>query len=269
MLVPLVFSADEMQSRGTYYANSVLGRLAPDATLDSARAEAATLVGTAWAQYPAEVRAALKNTEISWLVNPYRDAVSGRSRLLVLVLFGTVLLLLLAGCTNLGSLLLALTTSRQRELAVRASLGAGRLRLARQLLAESVLLAGLGGVLGLGVAWLLVRAAPMLLPATMPRIDQVTIDLRVVLFTMAAALVTALLFGLAPAWRWSLVAPGLGPRRRRRPRIDQRGRRRASGGDWRWRSAPLPCCCWCRRCCSGARSSSCSRARPASTPSAR
>ncbi len=207
VLVPLVFTADETQYRGTYYANSVLGRLAPDATLDSARAEAATLVSLAWAQYPTEVRAALKNTAITWLVNPYRAAVSGRSRLLVLVLFGTVLLLLLAGCTNLGSLLLALTTSRQRELAVRASLGAGRLRLARQLLAESLLLAGLGGVLGLGVAWALVRAAPMLLPATMPRVDQVTIDLRVMLFTMAAALITALLFGLAPAWRWSLVAP--------------------------------------------------------------
>ena len=200
---------------------------------------------------------------------PYRDAVSGRSRLLVLVLFGTVLLLLLAGCTNLGSLLLALTTSRQRELAVRASLGAGRLRLARQLLAESLVLAGLGGVLGLGVAWALVRVAPLVLPATMPRVDQVAIDLRVVLFTMAAALITAAALragaGVAVvAGRAGLAR--LAPARRAAPPVR---RRRACGAGWPWRSAPSPCCCWCRRRCSGARCSSCWRARPASTPSRR
>ena len=207
VLVPLVFTPSELEARGTFYTNSVLGRLAPGVSLAAARAEAAALVATAWAQYPPETRAALENTSITWVVTPYREAVAGRSRLLVLVLFATVLLLLLAGCTNLGSLLLALTSARQRELAVRASLGAGRVRLVRQLLVESLVLAGLGALLGLGLAWALVRGAPLLLPATMPRLDQVTIDGRVVAFTIAAALVTAVLFGLAPAWRWSRVAP--------------------------------------------------------------
>ena len=207
VLVPLTFTPAELQARATYYSNSVIGRLAPGVTVAAAQAEASTLVATAWAAYPAEIRAAFSNVSIAWVVTPYRDTVSGRSRPLVLVLFGTVLLLLLAGCTNLGSLLLALTTGRQRELAVRASLGAGRLRLVRQLLAESFVLAGFGSLLGLVAAWALVRGAPLLLPATMPRIDQVAIDGRVVLFTIAAAAITALIFGLAPAWRWSNVAP--------------------------------------------------------------
>jgi putative ABC transport system permease protein len=207
VLVPLAFSEQELRARGNYYANSVLARLTAGASLEAARAEAATLAGTSWAQYPAEVQAAFENTAVTWVLTPYRDAVSGRSRLLVLVLLGTVLLLLLAGCTNLGSLLLALTSSRQRELAVRASLGAGRLRLARQLLAESLVLSGIGAVLGLGVAWALVRAAPLVLPATMPRVDVLTIDARVLLFTATAALLTAVVFGLAPAWRWSRVSP--------------------------------------------------------------
>jgi putative ABC transport system permease protein len=207
VLVPLVFSPSELEARARYYGISVLGRLAPGATLDGARSEAATLVGTAWSQYPIEVQAVFRGTTIEWVVIPYHDAVSGRSRLLVLVLFATVLLLLLAGCANLGSLLLALTTSRQRELAVRASLGAGRLRLARQLMIESLVLAALGGALGLGVAWALVRVAPTVLPATLPRLDRVGVDTGVLLFTIAAALVTAALFGVAPAWRWSRVAP--------------------------------------------------------------
>jgi putative ABC transport system permease protein len=207
VLVPFTFSPSELAARATYYSNSVLGRLAPGATVARAQAEATALAAIAWEQYPPEVRAAFENTPITWVVTPYRDTVSARSRLLVLVLFGTVLLLLLAGCTNLGSLLLALTAGRQRELAVRLSLGAGRLRLARQLLAESLVLSGLGALLGLAAAWVLVQVAPRLLPATMPRIDQVTVDGRVVLFTVAAAVVTALLFGLAPAWRWSHVPP--------------------------------------------------------------
>jgi predicted permease len=207
VLVPLTFTASELEARARYYGISVLGRLAPGATLDSARSEAAALVGMAWSQYPPEVQAVFQGTTIEWVVLPYRDAVSGRSRLLVLVLFATVLLLLLAGCANLGSLLLALTTSRQRELAVRASLGAGRLRLARQLMVESLVLSGLGGALGLGVAWALVRLAPTVLPATLPRLDRVGVDGGVLLFTVAAALITAVLFGVAPAWRWSRVAP--------------------------------------------------------------
>lgn len=207
VLVPLAFSPEETAARGTYYANSVLARLAPGATLEGARAEVATLASATWPQYPPEVQAAFKGAALTWVVTPYRDAIAGRTRPLVLVLFGAVLLLLLAGCANLGSLLLALTTSRQRELAVRASLGAGRRRLVRQLLAESVVLALLGAAAGLAVAWALIRLAPLGLPATMPGVHALAIDLRVLAFTALTAIVTALLVGLTPAWRWSRVAP--------------------------------------------------------------
>ncbi|MGD9906230.1 MAG: ABC transporter permease [Vicinamibacterales bacterium] len=207
VFVPLVFSEVEKASRGGFFTNSVVGRLRDGVTMDAARAEAATIAPRINATYPPELRAMLKGAEMELAFQTLHDHVAGTSRPLVLALFAAVLLLLLAGCANVGSLLVALTVSRQRELAVRASLGAGRLRLARQLLVESLILSAVGGVMGLGVAWALLRVAPPLLPAATPRLDLLAVDARVVLFTTAVSLFTALAFGVAPAWRWSRVAP--------------------------------------------------------------
>src|SRR6185436_2111653 len=116
-----------------------------------------------------------------------------------LVLFGAVGLLLLMACVNVSNLLLARATVRGREMGLRSALGAGRARLIRQLLTESVLLAVCGAVAGLGVAHGAVQAVRAFGPEGVPRLDEVSLDGRVLVFTVVTALVTGLLFGLAPA----------------------------------------------------------------------
>ena len=129
-----------------------------------------------------------------------RDQVSVQSRMLVMALLTASVCVLLIACTNLANLLLARALSRQKELAVRASLGAGRERLVRQLLTESLLLAGLGGVLGIAGAHaalpLLVLLAPSSLPMANPSIDG-----RVLLFAVAITVATGLAFGILPSLR--------------------------------------------------------------------
>jgi putative ABC transport system permease protein len=120
-------------------------------------------------------------------------------RLPVLLLQAAALMVLLIACANLANLTLSRALGRQRELAVRAALGAGRGRLATQLLAESLLLAVAGGVLGLGIAWLATRTLLGLNPDALPAMFHVMVDVRVMLFSLVAAALTGVLFGLAPA----------------------------------------------------------------------
>ena len=138
-----------------------------------------------------------------WTANvvPLRQQLSGDVKPALLVMLGAVGFVLLIACANVGNLVLARATARQRELAVRAALGAGRGRLIRQMLAESVLLSVLGAAAGLVLAWwalvVLRTAVSQRLP--IPRIDQVGIDGTVLLFTIGTALLSALVFGIAPA----------------------------------------------------------------------
>src|SRR5262249_19538593 len=117
------------------------------------------------------------------------------------LLFGAVALLLLIACVNVANLLLSRVVPRQRELAVRMALGASGRRIAMQLLTESVLLAILGGMAGLGLAWIGTRTLVRAIPDSLPRADTISIDQNVALFLLAICVATGILFGLAPVWQ--------------------------------------------------------------------
>jgi putative ABC transport system permease protein len=134
-------------------------------------------------------------------VVPLHEHTVGQIRRPLLVLFAAVIFVLLIACANIASLLLMHATLRAREFAIRRALGAGAWRLLRQVLVECLVLAGMGTLLGIALAWLSVRAFIRLTPATvtLPRLDELSIDSSVLLFATAIAVVTALLFGLGPA----------------------------------------------------------------------
>jgi predicted permease len=172
--------------------------LKPGATAERAAAEARDLVSAnARELYPASLGGL--GSVISGSATPLRDEVVGRARTLLLVSFAAVALVLLIACADIASLMLTRALSRQREMAVRAALGAGRGRVIGQLLVESGVLALAGGVLGLGLAQALARVLVSMAPPSIPRLGDVAIDARVLAFSTAVSLLTALLCGLLPA----------------------------------------------------------------------
>jgi putative ABC transport system permease protein len=173
----------------------VVGRLEDGVTLQQAQEDMARVHAELGRLFPAF------NTGWTAQVVGLREQLTGDVRPALLVMLGAVGFVLLIACANVGNLVLARATARQRELAVRAALGAGRGRLIRQMLAESVLLSALGAAAGLVLAWWAVTALRTTIAARLPipRIDQVGIDGPVLLFTLAAALFSALVFGIAPA----------------------------------------------------------------------
>jgi putative ABC transport system permease protein len=147
------------------------------------------------------------NRDVSFTLRPIHQAMVGGVRQPLLVLLAAVGLVLLITCANVANLLLARTASRQRELALRAALGASRRRIVRQLLAESLLLAGIGGALGLGLSVAGVRWLQSWPGASLPRLASVRVDTDVLLFTFALSVATGVVFGILPALR----AAGAGP----------------------------------------------------------
>lgn len=196
--VPRV-STDPALSQRTSGVRTI-ARLAPGATAAQAEAE-----GTAAARSVPVTMATrlLFGTGGPPIVHarPLVADLTGDVKPALLVLAAAVVCVLLIACANIANLFLSRGVARQRELAVRAAIGAGRGRLARQLLTESVVLSAGGGVLGLALAWSLVRAATALAPANVPRLEAVQIDARVMAFAALASIVTALLSGLVPALR--------------------------------------------------------------------
>ena len=173
-----------------------LGRLKPGVTLAQARAEMDGIAKNIERAYPKS------NKGWGAFVEFMRNAAVEDQQQAVLVLFGAVGFVLLIACVNVANLLLAKAAARQRELAVRASLGAGRGRLVAQLLTESVLLALAGGVLGLALALWMVRTLHALIPASMlAGFAEIAVNWRVLAFSFALSVITGVFFGLFPAWR--------------------------------------------------------------------
>jgi putative ABC transport system permease protein len=196
--VPVVqWNNDLLFSRGAGLGFHGIGRLKPGTTLGQARADFSAVTRNLAAAYP-EV-----DTGIGAALIPFRQRMLGDVAPFLFVLFCAVGFVLLIACANIANLLLARSTGRAREFAVRAALGAGKSRLIRQLLTESVLLGILGGALGLLLASWGTRVALGALPSTLPRASEVGIDGHVLLFTAAIALLAGVLFGLAPALKIS------------------------------------------------------------------
>ena len=193
---PLATSNAMKANRGGFWLR-VLGKMKPGATIEQARAEM-TLIGTNLErQYPNT------NSGSGVRVVPMLSQVVGNLRTGLLVLFAAVGFVLLIACANVANLSLARGARREREIAVRSALGAGRARLIRQLLTESFVLSVPAGAAGLLVAYWSLDALIALAPADMPRLSEIAIDGRVLWFTLGMSLVSALFFGLVPALRIS------------------------------------------------------------------
>jgi predicted permease len=193
--VPIAFG-DRVHNRA---GNSlrVFGRLKPGTTLAQARAEITTITARLEQQYP--------GTNQNVVVTPLKEQVVGKVEAPLLVLLGAVGFVLLMACANVAHMLLARAASRQKETAVRAALGAGRTRVLRQFLTENLLLAGMGGAVGLLLAFWGTRALVALSPESIPRVETVTLDGWVALFLFAITVLTSIAFGLAPALQASAV----------------------------------------------------------------
>ncbi len=174
-----------------------VGRLKPGITLEQATADMRAVTNNLAAAFPDA------NQGISAKLIPLKRWVVGGVRPLLLVLLASVGFVLLIACVNVANLLLARSTGRTREFAIRAALGASQSRVLRQLLTESVVLALAGGALGLLLAAWGTRAALGVLPTALPRAEEIGLDTRVLLFTLAISLLAGVLFGLAPALKMS------------------------------------------------------------------
>ena len=200
----------------------LLGRMRPGATVEQVQQDLGAL-STAFNQ-----QAGIQRDVKVW---PLHEALVTTNRRTLLVLQGTVAFVLLVACANVANLLLARSVARQRELAIRAAIGARPARLVRQLLTESVLLSAVGAVLGVLLASWLLRLFLALAPANFPRLGAITMDRSVLAFTMIVATLTGLIFGLAPARRGFRTNPN--------DSLRETGARGAAGGNSRGASRAL------------------------------
>ena len=225
--VPINVDPQWTANRGIRYLR-VMGRLKPGVTIKRAEAEMSTIAGRLERQFPAT------NQGQGARIIAVRELISGDIRPALLVLLGAVALVLLIACANVANLLLARASARQKEIAVRTALGASRMRIARQFLTESLLLALMGGVAGLLFADSGARGLVAMFPRTIsnlsiPRVDEISIDGRVLAFAVLTSLLGALILGFIPAVQACRLNPN--------EALKESGRSTGSAQGLRFRSA--------------------------------
>jgi putative ABC transport system permease protein len=191
-------STPQTQQRGGHSLQGI-ARLKPGVSAAQANAELRTIAGVLEKKYPET------NTKFGAALQPLRDEIVGDVRTALYVLFGAVACLLLIANANVANLMLARASVRGKEIALRSALGASRLRIIRQLLTESVLLAAIGGVFGLLLAQWGTEALIAAVPQNIPRVGEIKLDGAVLAFTLVLSLATGIVFGLVPAWQASHV----------------------------------------------------------------
>jgi predicted permease len=195
--VPMSFTPEERTHLGDNFDYGLVARLKSGVSLDQAEADASLVAARIQQQYPPDIR---NEFTLHAAVTPLRDSVIGKARPLMAILLGAVGLVLLIACVNVANLLLARTMGRQKEMAVRLALGAGRARLLRQFIAENMALALVGGGSGIAVAFWGNRAIVRLAPSAIPRVQDASIDVPVLLFTLLLSVAAGLVVGAAPAF---------------------------------------------------------------------
>lgn len=197
VFVPMAFTHDELSAIGDNFNFSLMARLRPGVSLAQADADLMTIAQRIVQTYPPQFRDSAK---LEALALPLTNQIVGNARRLLLLLLGAVGFVLLIACANVANLLLSRAADRQRELAVRRALGAKSIQLFRQWTIESTLLTCLGAGLGLALAFWTTKTLVHLIPASIPRANEIAVNFPVLAFTLALAVVTGLVFGVVPAF---------------------------------------------------------------------
>ncbi|HEV2962381.1 MAG TPA: ABC transporter permease [Candidatus Angelobacter sp.] len=218
--------SDKMALWGSFKYH-LMGRLAPQAQLPAARAEFSTILPSVLKAFPFEMPSSFSS---SAFIAPLQKVTVGDVRTTLLVLLGAVALTLLIACVNVANLLLARSATRQKEMAIRAALGASRRRIVVQLLTESLTLTFIGGAAGMGLSFAGLRILKAILPVSTPRLSDAGIDGHVLAFTAGLSLITGIAFGLAPSFMASKPDIEQTLRANSRSGGTSRSRRRFSAG---------------------------------------
>jgi predicted permease len=199
--VPWALEPDQASGRGDHYL-AIVARLQPGVSVESANADLGAIAQRLQVEYPRT------NEGLGFIARSLHRDYAGDLRLPMLILFGAVGLVLLIACANVANLLLAQATTKRKEIAIRIALGARRWAIVRQMLVESLLLAAGGGLLGVMGAFWGVEALTKFLPESLSKLQGVSIDARVLLFTLGVSVLTAIVFGGVPALLASRTTPG-------------------------------------------------------------